>query len=345
MKQTLKEFKLFNETFNLYRQADQIKVATLIGTMCERLITSDTSKPPLQLDLTSVDNRDYSIYKSGSTVYYISKSIVPLSWLEDLTNLQIYLQAIIKSAMVDISLNKSTKYTQRIYTFDKLVHRQCRNIPDTVLDNLSSFRCGFEAKKLANETVKTVRHFGTETGALLYNNSRRAENRSQNNLFIRVMMYGSEFYERPLIDPFTRSTIENYQLYNEEKKEYITVSTYSLHHALFVDGTSVNKYGVEPSSYLNKKSFRDFSLEETIELMGCVALGEDGHKIIHATHRKDDVNGWINRYKRGECYWIPLHWLNEIEYKKTINWICSNNENLEIDQFPIYSDFVKANTL
>lgn len=341
MKQTLKEFKIFGDTLNLYRQEDQIKSATLVGPMCDRLISGFKGKTLQQLDLTSTDIRAYAVYKSGSTVYYVSKDIIPLSWLEDSANLSIYLQAIIKSAMVDIALNKEVKYTNFIYTYDKLTHRQARNVPDTILDVFSTFRCGFEAKKLGNEEVKTIRHFGTAGGST----TMRAANRTQNNLFIRVMMYGSEFYERPLIDPFTRSTIENYQLYNEEKKEYITVSTYSLHHALFIDGTSVNKYGVEPSSYLNKKSFREFTLEETIELMGCIALGEDGHKIIHATHRKDDVQGWIKRYKRGECYWIPLHWLNETEYKKTVDWICNNNENLEVDQFPSYSEFVNSNTL
>lgn len=340
MKQTLKEFKLFNDTLNLYKQEDQLKSAALVGPMCERLISSNKAATPKQIDLTSTDIREYAVYKSGSTVYYISRQIVPLSWLEDSTNFSVYLQAIIKSAMVDIALNKEVKYTNYIYTFDKLTHRQARNIPDTVLDVFSSFRCGFESKKMGGEEVKAVRHFGTVCGPTTLN----AANRSQNNLFIRVMMYGAEFYERPLIDPFTRSTIENHQLFNEEKKEYITVSTYSLHHALFTDGTSVNKYGVEPSSYLNKKSFRDFTIEETVELMGCIALGEDGHKIIHATHRKDDVNGWINRYKRGECYWIPPHWLSETEYNKTVNWICSNNEELIVEQFPSYADFIKSNS-
>jgi hypothetical protein len=342
---TLKEFEYNGEFYNLFTDVDQIKFNTSIRGFLNNIHQRKSN--PTSIDITETDIREYSVYKSGGAVYYIDKSIMPVSWLNNKANLKVFQQAIIKAAMVEIALNKneSISFVNGIYTQDKLVHREARMSKATVLDRLDKFRCGFESKTVGAETFKIVRHFGTTEGQLAYSNTRRQKNRSENNHFIRVLMYGPTYHERPLFDPFTRNLMENYTVYNEQEERHITVSTYTLHHALFINGKSVNKYGDEPSKYLNQSMYQNYTYDQVTELMGCIALGEDGHKIIHATHRQDDIKGWISRYKRGECFWIPYHWINQENYQQTINWLVDNVENFTEELALSYTDFVKANSL
>lgn len=336
--QTLKEFQYQGKTYNLFIEEDQIKFNEVVRSDLDMI---KSSRPmPDQIDITDIDIREYSVYKNGATFYYIHKSIIPLSWIES-TDKRIYQQAIIKAALVEIALNKNKEdsFVNFIYTQDKFIYREARMLGSTILDRLDKFRCGFEQR--SGSTTKHIRHHGTVNG----DKHRRKRNRIENNLFIRVMMYGPEYYERPLFDPFTRNLIENYTIFNELENTHITVSTYTLHHALFSNGKSVNKYGTEPSTYLNQQHYASFTKEQVNEMLGCVALGEDGHKIIHATHREDDINGWLKRYKRGECFWIPYHWISEDMYNKTTKWLTEHVEDYQEEDIVPYLDFIKSNSL
>ena len=344
MKQTLKEFKVYGNTYNLYFAEDQIKFNEEIRESLN-LITPNRPSPE-QIDITDIDIREYSVYKNGASVYYIHKSVIPLSWIED-GNKRVYQQAIIKAALVEVALNKNKEksFVNFIYTQDKYSHREVRMLSHTILDRLDKFYCLFETKIINGVQKQMVRHSGTSLGNKELSKETRGKNRSDNNLFIRVLMYGPDFFERPLFDTLTRNLMENHTVYNVLEKKHYTVSTYTLHHALFSNGKSVNKYGKEPSAYLNKKHYMSFDSDQVNELLGCIALGEDGHKIIHATHREDDINGWINRYKRGECFWIPYHWISRSTYEQTTQWLLSKIEDYTEVDIVDYDDFIKLNSL
>ncbi len=75
-------------------------------------------------------------------------------------------------------------------------------------------------------------------------------------------------------------------------------------------------------------------------MMGCIVMGEDGHKIIHKTHQSDDIQGWFRRYERGECCWIPYHWTSEANYVRTTDWLVENIENYNEEDVVPYIEFV-----
>jgi uncharacterized UPF0160 family protein len=341
MKINIKNFNFNGVDYNLHVDEDQLKFNAETRQIFNK---HNLEEYPDGFCTTSEIIKDFEIYKNGNTRYYIHKNIIPKMWLSDSKNIKIYLQSIIKSAMIEVYLNKHEEdksFSKYIYTHDKDTHILYRKISKTYVDRLDMFKCNFEM----TDGVKSIRHFGTKIGSYCYSNNRRENNRAENNNFVRALMYGPNFLNRPLFDPFTRNLMENYSLFNEEKQETITVSTYSLHHALFANGKSINKYDNEPSKFLNQTIYTNYSKEVILEMLGCIALGEDGHKIIHATHRQDDVIGWINRYKRGECFWIPYHWINESNYNDTITWLSKCNKNVDITTFCKYADFITLNSL
>jgi len=295
--------------------------------------------------VSEFDKRRYRVVRNPPSTYYVDCRIVP-----DFLDNDVGLKALLKMAMMSNFSNDRSHISKFIYGTDKNEYQVLRGINTDDYDRFDTFDCRFENRYSGTENEKRViRHFGTKHGIIAYQKSpkvkkrkklNREDTRNENNVFIRVLMNGPQFFNRPLIDPFTKTNIESIKLFNDIDEREYTINTYTLHHCIFVNATSIHKDGNEPSKALNTRSFTKFDITTILEFMGMVALGEDGHKIIHKTHYHDDIQGWFRRYMRGEVQWIPFHWKNERNYNQTVDWLVNHVSDLSKDDFPDYCRFI-----
>lgn len=343
---SLKKFTYQNSEYNLF--AIEGCIDLLNAAMPEINLVCRSIKPSeKKMHVSEFDKRVYSVVVNSPSSYYIHRLSIPESFDTPVGH-----KAIVKLAMTAMYLKSECILPKFIYTTDKAEYQSARGISKDDYDRLDVFRCQTETKDRGTDKEKSVvRHFGTFEGQLAYaklpkSRSRRKlsreETRNENNHFIRVMMNGPDFSQRPITDPFNRSLIESVELFNDLEGKAYSVNTYTLHHCLYVNSTSVYKDGAEPSKALNTKSYTKFEPAMILEFMGMIALGEDGHKTIHKTHYHDDIQGWFRRYMRGEVFWIPFHWRNEANYRKTTAWLLKHVDDLSADDLPSYFDFVKS---
>lgn len=342
--QTLKHFVYKNKAHDLSTLEGCEDLYRDLGPLLSKMTKGLEPGPKLK-PVSDFDKRMFCVAKNPPSTYYIDCRVVP-----DFLDNDIGLKALLKMAMISNYLNDHNHFTKFVYGTDKNEYQIIRGIKHDDYDRFDSFECRYENRYSGTENEKRViRHFGTKHGIIAYQKSpkvkkrkklSREDTRNENNIFIRVLMNGPQFVNRPLIDPFTKSNIESIKLVNDIDEREYTINTYTLHHCIFVNGTSIHKDGNEPSKALNTRSFTKFDITTILEFMGMIALGEDGHKIIHKTHYHDDIQGWFRRYLRGEVQWIPFHWRNERNYNQTVEWLIGQVTDLSKEDFPDYCRFV-----
>ena len=342
---SLREYHFNGQVFNLLNMKGQLAfneaIRPVLNTLAKQCILGKETQ-----DISDIDKREYHVFKQGrGVVYFINKGIVP----NGIEPNKEFFNALMKAAYAEQFTrgqdHKNPSYTGFIY--GKCKYLGYRNLEETTIDRFDFFITSKDTRPSTKETH--IRHQGSSKGRLAYQKSpemrtakmkRRNDFRQENGHFLRILMYGPNMHQRPLYDTFTKTSCEGLSLYNEIEQKEKVVNSYTIHHALFVNAKSVHKNGKEPSTYMNKMSYKSLQAEDVNEMLGCIVMGEDGHKIIHKTHQSDDIQGWFRRFERGECCWIPYHWTSEANYVRTTEWLVENIENYNEEDVMSYFDFV-----
>jgi hypothetical protein len=346
---SLRAYSFNGHTFNLYEMEGQIAFNKAIRPILNSLASQCLLGKETQ-DIADIDKREYYALKQGrGVVYFINKGIIP----HGIEANKEFFNALMKAAYAeqyhDEVDHKNPSYTGYIY--GKCKYLGYRNLDDTIVDRFDFFITSKDTRPATKETH--IRHQGTSKGRLAYQKSPEARTakmskrrgyRQENGHFLRILMFGPNMYQRPLFDTFTKTSCEGLSLYNDIEQKEKTVNSYTIHHALFVNSKSIHKSGKEPSTYMNKMSYTNLQSEDVNEMLGCIVMGEDGHKIIHKTHQSDDIQGWFRRFERGECCWIPYHWISEANYLRTTEWLVENIENYNDEDVVSYFEFVMGLT-
>lgn len=342
---SLRDYHFNGQRFNLFEMDGQIAFNEAIRPILNNLAKQCLLGKETQ-DISDIDKREYYVFKQGrGVVYFINKGIIPAGIEANKEFFNALMKAAYAEQFTHEQDHKNPSYTGYIY--GKCKYLGYRNLDETTIDRFDFFITSKDTRPSTKEVH--IRHQGTSKGRLAYQKSpeartakmkRRSNFRQENNHFLRILMYGPNMHQRPLYDTFTKTSCEGLSLYNEiEQKEKI-VNSYTIHHALFVNAKSIHKSGKEPSTYMNKMSYKNLNAEDVNEMLGCIVMGEDGHKIIHKTHQSDDIQGWFRRFERGECCWIPYHWISEANYIRTTEWLVENIENYNEEDVVPYIDFV-----
>jgi hypothetical protein len=346
---SLRDYQFNGQSFNLYEMDGQIAFNEAIRPVLNNLAKQCLLGKETQ-DIADIDKREYYSFKQGrGVVYFINKGIIPLG----IDANKEFFNALLKAAYAEQYAgepdHKNPSYTGYIY--GKCKYLSYRNLDDTIVDRFDFFITSKDTRPATKETH--IRHQGSSKGRLAYQKSpdvrtakmkRSRVFRQENSHFLRVLMYGANMHQRPLFDTFTKTSCEGLSLYNDIEQREKVVNSYTIHHALFVNAKSVHKNGKEPSTYMNKMSYKNLEASDVNEMLGCIVMGEDGHKIIHKTHQSDDIQGWFRRFERGECCWIPYHWVSEAHYTRTTDWLVENIENFNDEDVVSYFDFVMGLT-
>lgn len=296
--------------------------------------------------IEKLDVREYESVTVG-TEYKVSRKIIPLSDLDNPLFHKVIVKVGFYEIFIDPKNDKSeTCFVHFIYGKDKKTNLEARGLDLNIVDRLDRFKGAREKKSTGPFKGKyIIRHTGTHEGAIKRSNARRAENRSDNMEFLRVLMNGPNKVSRALHCPKFGNNVEFYNtIFNAITGEYRDIAFFEIHHAKFINGESTHKNGKDPSNAINRTNYKNMSADVINEFLHCIVLSNNYHSMIHKSHRHDDIQGWYGRLKRGEIGFIPYHWISKSKYEKTIKWILDNVDGYTEEDIIPWEDFVSMNS-
>ena len=227
-----------------------------------------------------------------------------------------------------------TKLSDLIFLKDK--YSKNLGNSETLCTRLNLFRAGIDWDNKTD--VPRLRHYGTVKGGLVYSTDRSFQFKETNQNYLKVLQSGSEI-SGELICHVRNTELTGRFMTNFVTMDKIAIFDGQIHHALYNGAGSYYK-SADPSSYLGKMSFVDFSHSVHMEFLGCITLSGDGHDSIHNSNSVDGINNWLKRIELKECVSIPFAWRSKENYQIIINWLSKNTNNFRIDHAPSYQQFM-----
>lgn len=228
------------------------------------------------------------------------------------------------------------KLSNFIYKRDK--HASVRNLKETDLDALSTFKSSIEFDKRNNK--HRIRENGTAIGSLIYKNRRTFQNKDLNQLYLIAHQHGPDHLDKDLICHVRNIPLLGRTMTNFETNAEVYILDNQFHHILYLGKKSIHKSN-EPSYYFGKAPFTDWPHEVHVEFFGCITLCGDAHDSIHNSNTNfDGIDHWFKRYDKGECASLPYLWISENNYNKFCEWLESNTKYFKKRLAPTYEEFI-----
>jgi len=255
----------------------------------------------------------------------------------------------------EIGFIKGLMYSVSIgdLTVAKHVFAQCKNRVIRLkskdsLDRFDTFWC------MISSDIHVYRHQGTIDGAIKTNQYSSPEYALKNNYFLRVLLHGPENTNMPLICSVLGTDVENVPTWNPSINQYCPINRYEIHHSKYTSNTSYYldlDYGIlvekviEPSAYIRKWLYPDFTTQMVIELLSTVIISTGEHKAHHNLPMSTGgMDQWIQGFKVGAYKSIPYAWIDEQHYKEVLDWISANCPRVDISEMPSYDLFIKLHS-
>lgn len=249
----------------------------------------------------------------------------------------------IKGLFYAVSLGR-VNVAKHIYAQCK--YRKLRNMPLDSLDRFDNFYC-----MIASDTG-TYRHQGTRDGCIkagtLSDRSYKERNKA---LFLRVLQHGPTNTDQPLICSVDGEPVENIFNYDPKDDKDVMLDEFDLHHAKFIGNTShyynieINdmiKKTEEPSKYVSKWLYFQYTTQMVAELLSCVVISTKKHTSLHKLAGKvGGIDFWIKGWQNKRYVSIPYAWRSQEHYNEILQWISINCPNVTIQKLPSYAQFLE----
>lgn len=235
-----------------------------------------------------------------------------------------------------------TAITKYVYCKDK--YAEIRNISESSVDRFDTFR------STKNNHSGVYRHNGTFSGAVAKKCARREIVKDGNIPVLYMMQYGPAY---AVIDmPLCCSSKGALMEYRGK-----TMAA-DIHHVVCIDKSSYyavlekNDRGVrglsgktnEPSALLASCNYKDFSEQQWSELLGCILLSNNSHRLVHKD-ANSDIAWWFSKPTDMGTESLPYAWHSEFNYNEVLSWIKHECNNIDLSKFLTYDEFIAIHTV